>query len=332
MPPVSASSMQRRCGARWRPATTAVAAADSHAVDAPRASPPPTPAARPPRRRTTGPARPAAGWCRAGRAGRAGRPCEDSEMPSTATIEAIADRDRRAPTARRARGACAGRASRCAGRRRPSCVRHHPAVAELDAPRQRAGDLAVVGDDDDRRALGVQLAQQRRRCSAPVRLSRLPVGSSANTIAGRADAARGRSPRAGARRPRAATGGASSRWPSPTRSSASRARARRSPRRRAGVEQPGGDVVERAHPVEQEELLEDEADPARAQRRPARGRRARPTSSPATRTDAARRPLERAHDVQQRRLARAGRPDDGEQLARAATRSDTPRSASTPPG
>ena len=64
--------------------------------------------------------------------------------------------------------------------------------------------------------------------SAPDRLSRFPVGSSAKTIAGRATSARAiatrwRSP------PESCAGWCASRWPSPTRSSTSRARSRRSP-------------------------------------------------------------------------------------------------------
>ena len=97
-------------------------------------------------------------------------------------------------------------------------------------------------------------------------LSRLPVGSSASTIAGRPTRARaiatrwrsppeswvGRAPRAiGRARPRP---------------SASAAASRRSASRDAGVEQPVGDVVERGLVLGQEELLEHEADPRGAQR------------------------------------------------------------------
>ena len=121
---------------------------------------------------------------------------------------------------------------------------------------------------------------------APVRLSRLPVGSSANRIAGRPTSARAiatrwRSP------PESFDGECVSRCERPTASSASRARARRSLWRDARVEQPGRDVVERAHPVEQEELLEDEPDRRAPAAPPARARRAPRCPRPATCTEPA---------------------------------------------
>jgi hypothetical protein len=84
--------------------------------------------------------------------------------------------------------------------------------------------------------------------------------------------------------------------------------------RRAAVEQPLGDVLQRAHPVEQEELLEHEADRARAQA----GELAvvEVGDVGAGHRDAAfRRAVERAHHVQQGRLAGPGRADDADQLA-----------------
>jgi hypothetical protein len=80
------------------------------------------------------------------------------------------------------------------------------------------------------------------------------------------------------------------------------------------VHQAGGDVLERGHPVQQEELLEHEPDAPR----PQAGQLA-----VAERADvvaghlepAARRPVERAHDVQERGLPGARRPDDRHQLA-----------------
>ena len=102
--------------------------------------------------------------------------------------------------------------------------------------------------------------------SAPDRLSRLPVGSSAKTIAGRADE------RAGDRHALALAAGELRRVvrqpvaePDPLEHLARPLAALAG--RRARVEQAGGDVLQRAHPVEQEELLEDEADLARPQRR-----------------------------------------------------------------
>jgi hypothetical protein len=84
--------------------------------------------------------------------------------------------------------------------------------------------------------------------------------------------------------------------------------------RRAAVEQAMGDVVQRGHPVDQEELLEDEADRPRAQ--PCQLAVVEVVDVGAGHRDAARgRAVERAHDVQQRRLARARGADDGDQLA-----------------
>ena len=82
----------------------------------------------------------------------------------------------------------------------------------------------------------------------------------------------------------------------------------------AGVQQPVGDVLERGRVLGEEELLEDEADPRRAHcgqlavghlRRVEAGDRHPPRA----------RTLERPHQVQERRLARPGRPDDRRQLA-----------------
>ena len=84
--------------------------------------------------------------------------------------------------------------------------------------------------------------------------------------------------------------------------------------RQAGVEQAVGDVVERRPAVEQEELLEHEPDRARPERRERAvgelGRR-----MPVDPDRPGRRPLERPEDVEERRLARAGRADDRDELA-----------------
>jgi hypothetical protein len=84
--------------------------------------------------------------------------------------------------------------------------------------------------------------------------------------------------------------------------------------RQAGVQQPGGDVLERRHRLEQKELLEHEPDVPGAQP----GQLAVVERADVVAGDLqppARGSLERAHDVQQRRLARARRADDGQQLA-----------------
>ena len=152
-----------------------------------------------------------------------------------------------APTPERGRAARAGRRERDSRghRRRRPCRARRPAVAHLDPPRQRRGDLAVVGDHDDRRAGRVQLASSSMT-PAPDGVSRLPVGSSASTIAGSPTSARAIAD------PLALAAGelrravVAARWPSPTRSSAAaRPRAPLAPRRTPRVEQAVGDVVER---------------------------------------------------------------------------------------
>ena len=81
-----------------------------------------------------------------------------------------------------------------------------------------------------------------------------------------------------------------------------------------GVEQPVGDVVERRRAASQMELLEDETDAAGAQRRQVRV--AEPGHVVAVDPHPpGGRPVERTDDVQHRGLARAGRPDDGGELA-----------------
>ena len=149
--------------------------------------------------------------------------------------------------------------------------------------------------------------------SAPERESRFPVGSSAKTIAGRATTAR-----AMATRWRSPPESCSGRWsqarPSPTRSRAARAAARPLLDRRAAVEQALRDVLQRGHPVDQEELLEHEADRGRAQ--PRELAVVEVGDVDAGHADApARWAIERAHDVQQRGLARPRRADDADELA-----------------
>ena len=75
----------------------------------------------------------------------------------------------------------------------------------------------------------------------------------------RAIATRWRSP------PESCLGLKSSRWPSPTRSSAVAGELAARPERHARVEHPGGDVVDRGHRLLQVEGLEDEADLVGAQ-------------------------------------------------------------------
>ena len=169
---------------------------------------------------------------------------------------------------------------------------------------RRGGEAPVVGDHDDRRALARCSSSSRSKSACPVALSRLPVGSSARTMAGRPTSARAiatrwRSP------PESWVGRAASLCASPTRPSASAASSRRSAAATPGVEQPVGHVVEgglRARPGRTAGRRSRCA--WRAGRR-ARGRVSRATSRPVIAHLPGRRPVERAHEVQQGRLARA---------------------------
>ena len=88
-----------------------------------------------------------------------------------------------------------------------------------------------------------------------------------------------------------------------------------------GVEHPFGDILERALVLGEEELLEDKADSRRAQRRQlAVGQLG--DVEPGNAHDPAAWPVERPDQMQQRRLARARRTDDGEQLAGADAEAD----------
>ena len=101
------------------------------------------------------------------------------------------------------------------------------------------------------------------------------------------------------------------------------------PQRHAAVEQAGGHVVERGQPVEQVELLEHEADAPAPQRRQLAVARGAPTSCAGDAHRARRRPVERADEVEQRRLARPGRPDDRRRARRSSTARSTPSRART---
>ena len=132
------------------------------------------------------------------------------------------------------------------------------------------------------------------------------MGSSASTIAG------GPGDRPGDRDPLPLTArqlgrpGGAARCPSPTRSSAAAARWRRSAGGYAGVQQPVGDVVQRGLVLGQEELLEHEPDPGR----PQRGQVPVAQAGHVQAGDPHRAgggPVQGAHQVQQRGLARPGR-------------------------
>ena len=242
----------------------------------------------------------------------------DAEMPTTATIAAMpmampsavsSVRDRRSaarPTAVRARST---RRSRRAARAscRGSLVVDHHAVAQLDTRRGAARrDLAVVGDQHDRRPAACRSREQRRgsrrRCGCRgCRWARRRARSPGSPTSARAIATRWRSP------PDSFAGRCSSAVRRARRARAPPRRARR--RSRAAtprVEQPVGDVLERRSARRQVELLEHEPDAPAAQRRQLRGRAARPTSC-AVDAHRARRSGGRARrsTLQQRRLARA---------------------------
>ena len=238
---------------------------------------------------------------------------EDSEMPSTATIDAtpiaIPSADSAARTRRVRRPSAPVRSTSRGG--------HTSAPSRISTRRGNASAIAwscvIVTIVEPAACSSCSSA----RMPAPVRVSRLPVGSSANRIAGPPDERpRDRHPLALAAgqlrrrcvepvlepdrvqrlaRPRA-----------PLARRARRRRAARSRRCRARSSRRAGRTAgtrtrsrARAAP-------------------PARARRASAVSSPVDLDRARARALERPHHVQQRRLARAGRPDDRDRLARVA--------------
>ena len=148
--------------------------------------------------------------------------------------------------------------------------------------------------------------------SAPLALSRLPVGSSARSRSGSVTRARAMATRCCCP-PDSSVGSWSRRSASPNRSRAAVARAARSRAADALVGEGHGHVLERRRARQQVVGLEDEADGPAAQARQAvvvelvHVRAAQPIA-------ALRRPVEAADDVHERRLAGARRPDDGHEL------------------
>ena len=158
----------------------------------------------------------------------------------------------------------------------PSCT--------ADAAREVGGDLAIVGDHHHRRTVGMQRAgtargspprcgcrgcrSARRRATAPAR-----------------PPAPGRSPRVGARRPTAGSGRclARSTQPDPLEGLQPRG-AGDDGGSTPGVHQRHRHVLDRAHRVDEMELLEHEADRATTQLRQARGRAIVEMSRPTRRT------------------------------------------------
>ena len=152
----------------------------------------------------------------------------------------------------------------------------------------------------------------RSRMAAPVAWSRLPVGSSASTIAGdpasaRAMATRCRSP------PDSWVGRARSLWPSPTRSSAVAAASRRAAMPAPAYSSPSATLSSTRGVFGQEELLEHEADLGR----PEPGQRPvaqRGHVQPGDPHRAAGRPVQRAGQVQQGAFPGPGRAEHRDQF------------------
>ena len=187
------------------------------------------------------------------------------------------------------------------------------AVEDLDLAGHPLGDGAVVGDDDDRRAGLVELVDQRQD-RLPGGLVEVPGRLVGEHDGGPADQGAGdRDPLA---LPAGELGGTGiGRRARPTSSRASRAR-RGAGQGDAGVEEPVGDVVQHGGVLGKEELLEDEPDPGGPQGGDVLvGHRC--DVEPGDPDVAAGGPVEGAHQLQQGGLARPGRADDPDQLARA---------------
>ena len=162
-------------------------------------------------------------------------------------------------------------------------------------------------------------------------LSRLPVGSSAMTMAGRpstalATATLCRSP------PESLLESWLIRWPRPTLMQGLASQFPAFGRRHPGVEQTVGDVVQRRVAVQQMELLEDEADVAGPHRRQVTvGQLADVVSGHVDLALGG--PVERPHHVQQRALAGSRWTDHADQFAgreSAGRRQRAPGSAACP--
>src|SRR5487761_1053765 len=261
-------------------------------------------------------------------------------MPSTPTIEAMPmpmpSADSRARTRRDRRPRVAARSrSRRVSRDRPGSrdsrgrrtargcvsmtrlpgaarVTEDPPVADLDVPVHGGGDVAVVGDDDDGGAVGVQFVKQFQDglAGGAVQVARRLVGHQQSGSADQrpgdsdplpfpagqlvgpvAEAVAEPDPVQGLARLRAPGGGA----PAP-------------------VQHAVGHVVQHGQPVEKEKLLEHEPEPAG----PQAGQLAvghRRGILPGDPHRPAGGPFQGAHHVQQRALARPRGADDRGQLA-----------------
>ena len=200
-----------------------------------------------------------------------------------------------------------------AARRRGVLRSPDPAVADLDrSARARAAmSCSWVISTIVRPS---RLSSSSRSSTSAVEVeSRLPVGSSARIIAGSVTSARAMATRC-CWPPESSPGLWSARSARPTWSSATERPLASLGRCDAAVDQRQLDVAPRREVGEQVELLEHEADEAGCARRRAGPRRTTATSWPASRNDAGRRDVEAAEDVHQRRLARARRAGDRDEL------------------
>src|SRR5438128_495999 len=247
----------------------------------------------------------------------------DCVIPSTPTIAAtpmLIPSAESAARSRRMRSPRLASASRSpAARREVSCTRGLPGVAvdatvhQFDASIHGAGHHRAVGDNNDGRAIAMEISQE---------LDDRDAGGTVE-IAGRLI----REDDLGPADDRASDGGPLALATRKLRRSMHQPMTEADPLQGnsgtapafpdvdAPVEETGSDVVEHAHPIEEEELLEDKAETG--------GTKAGElTVAHAAGVDAVDAhgarggPIERARDVQQGRLPGSGWSHDGEQLTR----------------
>ena len=202
--------------------------------------------------------------------------------------------------------------------------------SRIVSTRPRAlGQRRVVRDDHDRRAVGVARGRaaprsDRRWRGRARRWARRPAAAAAGWPA------RARWPRAASRRPRAATADGRRVRRVPRTRAVRACAARRSRVGDAGFRLRQLDVLGRGQHRQQEEALEHEADLRAAAAGSARRRTACATSRPSNSSVPDGRRVDAAEHVQQRGLAAARRPADGQVIARA--RSAATRRAPRSPG
>src|SRR3989475_1444024 len=185
------------------------------------------------------------------------------------------------------------------------------AVHELDASIHGAGHHRAVGDDDYRRAIAMEVSQELddRDAGGAVEITGRLI---------REDDLGPADDRAGDRGALALASGELGRsmHEAMTEADALQGNSGLTPALSAvdaAVEETGGDVVEHAHPIEEEELLEDEAEAGGAEAGELTVAHA--AGVDAVDAHAARGgPVERARDVQQRSLPRSRRSHHGEQF------------------